>query len=537
VHPSDLQFGAPPMVAIEYGSRGHVLFGGRRWKGDLCVDFSGVRLWLKQAELEMVEPNTEPRPSTAEEERLINKQKARDRKARMKKKRQQQTKWNKNMGGSDDAGEDMAKEEIVAFFKQIDQDGSGLLDRGEFKELLIKLGRAVDDEAVDSIMHEIDADGGGEIDVEEFLLWWKRAGAANRAAITVVKDQMEMVRELFDEFDSDGSGRMGRGEIVDLVDMLGVQMNEAEVAAAMAVMDGDGSGEVDFEEFYHWWIPPVVDAGTTARLANAKARMERVRALFEELDEDMSGDLDRSEVAELATPLTGIRLEGADLDAAMRQLDADGSGSVDFAELYRWWNSKSASGVLAAAARREEEKQRWKPVAPIDAGSYRKAETEVLVRREPSRKQELTAVKGAPRLRRCTVEQVLGLRGGAGEELSLDEEVRAAFLAAAEVGDATAVQDLIDDGEAEVDGAILGVTPLMVACANGHAAVVGLLLAAGANEALADADGLTARGWVAAGQAGILALLAEERAPERLKRAKNEADEADEAREEVAAAR
>ena len=40
------------MVAIEYGSRGHVLFGGRRWKGDLCVDFSGVRLWLKQAELE-----------------------------------------------------------------------------------------------------------------------------------------------------------------------------------------------------------------------------------------------------------------------------------------------------------------------------------------------------------------------------------------------------------------------------------------------------------------------------------------------------
>ena len=34
--------------------------------------------------------------------------------------------------------------------------------------------------------------------------------------------------------------------------------------------------------------------------------------------------------------LTGIRLGGADLDAAMRQLDADGSGSVDFAELYRW---------------------------------------------------------------------------------------------------------------------------------------------------------------------------------------------------------
>ena len=36
---------------------------------------------------------------------------------------------------------------------------------------------------------------------------------------------------------------------------------------------------------------------------------------------------------------------------------------------------------------------------------------------------------------------------------------------------------------------------------------------AGANEALADADGLTARGWVAAGQADILALLAEERGP------------------------
>ena len=64
-----------------------------------------------------------------------------------------------------------------------------------------------------------------------------------------------------------------------------------------------------------------------------------------------------------------------------------------------------------------------------------------------------------------------------------------------------------------MDGAILGVTPLMVACANGHAAVAALLLAAGADEALADDDGLTARGWVGAGQADILALLAEERGP------------------------
>ena len=65
-------------MGLEWGAEGRVHIGGRRWKGDCLVDFSGHgRLWVKQTELEMVAPNPEPRPSTAEEVKMINRQKVR----------------------------------------------------------------------------------------------------------------------------------------------------------------------------------------------------------------------------------------------------------------------------------------------------------------------------------------------------------------------------------------------------------------------------------------------------------------------------
>ena len=37
---------------------------------------------------------------------------------------------------------------------------------------------------------------------------------------------------------------------------LGYRLTDKELTAAMAEMDEDGSGEVDFIEFYGWWTNP-----------------------------------------------------------------------------------------------------------------------------------------------------------------------------------------------------------------------------------------------------------------------------------------
>ena len=58
------------------------------FKGDCLVDFDGNRLWVKPAELRMIEQSKEPRPSTREEIRAINRRKAYERKAKLRAKKE-----------------------------------------------------------------------------------------------------------------------------------------------------------------------------------------------------------------------------------------------------------------------------------------------------------------------------------------------------------------------------------------------------------------------------------------------------------------
>ena len=48
------------------------------------------------------------------------------------------------------------------------QDGSGKIDKGELGALLASLGEELTDEELTALMKEIDADGDGEVDFEEF---------------------------------------------------------------------------------------------------------------------------------------------------------------------------------------------------------------------------------------------------------------------------------------------------------------------------------------------------------------------------------
>ena len=138
-----LAFGKLKGWSAEPDAVGTVLMGGKRWKGDYLVQMGGQRLWLKCDELVMVDQSDKPRPTTAEELKSLNKRRAAERKKRSKAARVAQMKWQQKIGGnSEDYEEDvLQEEEIVNFFEEMDNDGSGLLDRNEVKELLVKLGR------------------------------------------------------------------------------------------------------------------------------------------------------------------------------------------------------------------------------------------------------------------------------------------------------------------------------------------------------------------------------------------------------------
>jgi hypothetical protein len=62
----------------------------------------------------------------------------------------------------------------VRFFNSIDYDGSGELDRDEFKSLMDKLGIELDEDRLEDVFDTYDTDQGGTIGTDEFLVFLRR---------------------------------------------------------------------------------------------------------------------------------------------------------------------------------------------------------------------------------------------------------------------------------------------------------------------------------------------------------------------------
>ena len=61
------------------------------------------------------------------------------------------------------------------------------------------------------------------------------------------------LRDRFDRFDRDANGTISEGELSLLLDALGVGYSDAQVRATFTSLDGDGNGQIDFDEFRAWW--------------------------------------------------------------------------------------------------------------------------------------------------------------------------------------------------------------------------------------------------------------------------------------------
>lgn len=134
--------------------------------------------------------------------------------------------------------------EIKELFDALDADGEGSISVDELGELFSSMGKPMPKEKLAQMIAEVDSDGGGSIEFEEFLMLVGKQMAEEK-----VLTPLEQARQAFDMFDTDHGGTIDATELGAALRAMGQNVSEEEVKKMLAEVDDDGTGEIEFEEF------------------------------------------------------------------------------------------------------------------------------------------------------------------------------------------------------------------------------------------------------------------------------------------------
>ncbi|KDD75499.1 hypothetical protein H632_c654p0 [Helicosporidium sp. ATCC 50920] len=127
-------------------------------------------------------------------------------------------------------------------FDLFDTDGSGTIDIRELKVAMRALGFEPKKEEIRKLMTDLDKDGSGVMDYEEFLsVMTSKMGE---------RDSREEILKAFRLFDDDETGKISLKNLKRVAKELGENITDEELQEMIDEADRDGDGEVSEEEFF-----------------------------------------------------------------------------------------------------------------------------------------------------------------------------------------------------------------------------------------------------------------------------------------------
>lgn len=143
--------------------------------------------------------------------------------------------------------DDLTKEQVAMLrkaFDMFDREKKGFIHTNMVGTILRTLGQTFEESDLRELIAEIDQDGSGELEFDEFL--------ALTARFLVEEDaeaMQEELREAFRLYDKEGNGYINVSDLRDILRALDDKLTEDELDEMIAEIDTDGSGTVDFDEF------------------------------------------------------------------------------------------------------------------------------------------------------------------------------------------------------------------------------------------------------------------------------------------------
>ncbi|KAL3846946.1 hypothetical protein ACJMK2_017886 [Sinanodonta woodiana] len=127
----------------------------------------------------------------------------------------------------------ISPEEIEQYkkaFSVFDKDGDGKISTEDLKAVLGSLGHMPSQAMLEDIMHEVDNDGNGTIELDEFL-------------------EMMNSKIDFTESESDKSGFITASVLQEVMTNIGDKLTYKEAEDMIEEIDTDGDGKVTFDDF------------------------------------------------------------------------------------------------------------------------------------------------------------------------------------------------------------------------------------------------------------------------------------------------
>ena len=134
-------------------------------------------------------------------------------------------------------------EEIKEAFDLFDTDGSGTIDPKELKSAMESLGFEAKNQTIYQMISDLDKDGSGAIDFDEFL--------DMMTARLSDKDSREDINKVFRLFDDEKQGAITIKNLRRVAKELGETMTDEELLEMIERADSDGDGRVTAEDFYN----------------------------------------------------------------------------------------------------------------------------------------------------------------------------------------------------------------------------------------------------------------------------------------------
>jgi Ca2+-binding EF-hand superfamily protein len=129
-------------------------------------------------------------------------------------------------------------------FDAFDREKKGCISTEMVGTILEMLGHRLDDDMLAEIIAEVDADGSGELEFEEFVTLSARFLVEEDA-----EAMQQELREAFRLYDKEGNGYITTTVLREILKELDDKLTAQDLDLMIEEIDSDGSGTVDFDEF------------------------------------------------------------------------------------------------------------------------------------------------------------------------------------------------------------------------------------------------------------------------------------------------